>query len=65
MSPKTFMILDLLVLIGAPTAFVPLMVWATCTPGNPAVGLFIGWAANLGWLAIGAWAAIQRYVLKQ
>lgn len=41
------------------------MTWATATPGNPPIGLAIGWVAVAVWLAIGTWAAYKRYWRKQ
>ena len=61
MKLNAFAIADQGLLVGAPILGAGAMIWATATPGNPPIGLAIGWAAVAAWLAIGSWAAWKRY----
>lgn len=64
MKLDLFAIADQALLVGAPALGVVGMTIATFTPGNPPVGLIIGWLAVALWGFIGVRATWLRYWRK-
>lgn len=61
---KISTIIDHFLLLGIPFIAGIAMVAGTLTPGNPLVGLVIGWVAVTVWSALGTFVAWRRYWKK-
>lgn len=51
---------DNFLLVGVPAIGAVVMAVATATPGNPPIGLAIGWAAVVTWGILGTLAMVKR-----
>lgn len=64
MTVRTSTVIDHILLLGVPLAAAGVLLAGTLTPGNPLIGLIIGWVTVTIWMALGTFVAWKRYWKK-